>query len=39
MVYREEFKLQSNHKAITFHNVTDQTKEIVERSGIENGIV
>lgn len=39
MIYREDFKVQSNHKAITFHNVTDQTKEIVARSGIQNGIV
>ncbi|NLC45480.1 MAG: YjbQ family protein, partial [Clostridiales bacterium] len=39
MVYREEFKVQSNHKVVTFHNVTAQTKEIVARSGIQNGIV
>ncbi len=39
MVYREEFKMQSNNKSITFHNVTDQTKEVVARSGIKNGIV
>lgn len=39
MVYREAIKLQSNDKVCTFHNVTAQTKEIVERSGIKNGIV
>ena len=39
MVYRESFKVQSNHKMPTFHDVTAQTKEIVSRSGIKNGIV
>lgn len=39
MVYREEIKLQSNHKMVTFHDVTAQTKEIVAKSGIQNGIV
>ncbi len=39
MVYREAFKVQSNDKACTFHNVTAQTKEIIGRSGIKNGIV
>ena len=39
MVYRESFKVQSNDKMPTFHNVTDQTKEIVTRSQIQNGIV
>lgn len=39
MVYREEFKVQSNDKVCTFHDVTEQTKEIVTRSGIQNGIV
>ena len=39
MVYRESFKVQSSDKIPTFHNVTDQTKEIVARSNIQNGIV
>ena len=38
MVYRESFKVQSNHKMPTFHNVTEQAKEIAARSGIQNGI-
>ena len=38
MVYRETFKVQSNHKMPTFHDVTEQTKEITKRSGIKNGI-
>jgi thiamine phosphate synthase YjbQ (UPF0047 family) len=39
MVYRESFKLQSSHKMPTFHDVTEQAKEIIGRSGIKNGIV
>ena len=38
MVYREEIKVMSQDKEITFHDVTAKTKEIVERSGIRNGI-
>jgi secondary thiamine-phosphate synthase enzyme len=39
MVYREDFKVLSNDKMCTFHDVTDKTKEIVEKSGVKNGIV
>ncbi len=39
MVYREQFKVESNHKMCTFHDVTDETRAIVARSGIKNGIV
>ena len=39
MVYRESFKVQSNDKVCTFHNVTAQAKEILARSGIKNGIL
>lgn len=39
MVYRESFNVQSNYKLPTFHNVTEQAREIVDRSGIMNGIV
>jgi thiamine phosphate synthase YjbQ (UPF0047 family) len=39
MVYREAFKVQSNNRTVTFHNVTEQAKEIIGRSGIKNGIV
>lgn len=38
MIYREEFKVQSKDHICTFHDVTPQTKEIVARSGIRNGI-
>ncbi len=39
MVYKEKFKVESNHRAVTFHNVTDQVKEIAKRSGMKDGIV
>ena len=39
MVYRESFQVQSNDKVCTFHNVTDEAKKILERSGIKNGIL
>ena len=39
MVYREAFQVQSNDKVVSFHDVTAQTREIVKRSGIRNGIV
>lgn len=38
MVYREDFKVQSDEKICTFHDVTEQTREIAARSGIRNGI-
>jgi len=39
MVYREAFKVQSNDKMCSFHDVTAGTREVVARSGIKNGIV
>ena len=39
MVYRDSFKVQSNDKVCTFHNVTAQAKEVLARSGIKNGIL
>lgn len=38
MIYREAFKVMSNDRCVTFHDVTKQAKEAVERSGIKNGI-
>ena len=38
MVYREDFKVQSDEKICTFHDVTEQTREIAARSGSRNGI-
>ena len=39
MIYKEKIKVDSNHRAITFHNVTAQVKEAVKKSGVKNGIV
>ncbi len=38
MVYRESFQLQSNHRCVSFHDVTQQVKEIFARSGMKEGI-
>ena len=38
MVYRESFNVESNDKMPTFHDVTDKAREIVIRSGIQNGL-
>ena len=39
MVYREKFKVESRHRAVSFHDVTDKVKEIVKKSGIKEGMV
>ncbi|MDO4547656.1 MAG: YjbQ family protein [Clostridia bacterium] len=39
MVYRESIEVMSNNGIETFHNITDQAREIVARSGIKDGIV
>jgi len=39
MVYREALQLQSDDKIATFHDITALAREIVKRSGIQNGIV
>ncbi len=39
MIYKKAFKVQSNDKICTFHNVTAQVKEILAESNIKNGIV
>lgn len=38
MVYRESFRVESRHRAVSFHDVTDRVKEIAARSGLKNGI-
>ena len=38
MVYREKVKLQSRDRAVSFHDVTEQVKEAVKRSGVKDGI-
>ena len=39
MVYGKSFKVKSNDKVCTFHNVTDRVREIIAESGIKTGIV
>ena len=39
MIFKEKIKLQSNDKAITFHDVTAYAKEAVKKSGIKDGIL
>lgn len=38
MVFKKSLKLESKHRAITFHDVTDKVKQIVKESNIKNGI-
>lgn len=38
MIYKEKIKVESNHRAITFHNVTAQLKEAIKKSGVKDGI-
>ncbi|MBP5632142.1 MAG: YjbQ family protein [Clostridia bacterium] len=38
MVKKYSFKLESNHRAVTFHDVTDKVKELIKESGITDGI-
>ena len=39
MIYKNKIQVQSEHKEITFHNVTAAVKETVAKSGVKNGIV
>ena len=39
MVFKKSFKVESNHRAVSFHDITDQVKEAVAESKIQNGIV
>ncbi len=39
MIYKNKIQVESDHKEITFHNVTSQVKETVKNSGIKDGIV
>ena len=38
MVYSETIKLESRDRAVSFHDVTDEVRAIVSRSGVVNGI-
>ena len=39
MVFKESFKLESRHRAVSFHDITDQVKAICKKSGLKDGIV
>ena len=39
MVYNKSFKLESRHRAVSFHDVTEEVKAIAARSGMKDGIV
>ena len=39
MVYKESFKLESRHRAVSFHDITDHVKAICAKSGLKDGIV
>ena len=39
MVYKKALKLESRHRAVSFHDITDDVKAIVKESGIKDGIV
>lgn len=39
MIFKKSLQLNSNHRAVTFHDITDSVKEIVKESKIKDGIV
>ena len=39
MIYKQSFKLESRHRAVSFHDVTDKVKEIFAASRMKDGIV
>ena len=39
MVFKKSLKLESRHRAVSFHDITDQVKEIVAESKVKDGIV
>ena len=39
MVLKRALKLESRHRAVSFHDITDQVKEIVKESKVKDGIV
>ena len=38
MVFRESFKVESKHRQVTFHDVTEKVREIVSKANIKDGI-
>ena len=39
MVFKKSVKLESRHRAVSFHDITDTVKEAVSESKIKDGIV
>lgn len=39
MVFKKTFKVQSNDRMCTFHNVTEEAKMALAESGVKNGIL
>jgi len=39
VIYKEAIRLESNHRAVSFHDITGQVREIAAKSGIRDGIV
>ena len=39
MVFNKSIKLESRHRAVSFHDITEQVKAIAAESGMKNGIV
>ncbi|MBQ8747957.1 MAG: YjbQ family protein [Clostridia bacterium] len=39
MVLRKSFKVESRHRAVSFHDITEQVKEIVKEANVKDGIV
>lgn len=39
MIFKKSFKVESRHRAVSFHDITNQVKDIVAESGVKNGIV
>ena len=39
MVFKRSFKLESRHRAVSFHDISDQVKALAAESGVQNGII
>ena len=39
MVLRKSFKVESRHRAVSFHDITEQVKAIVKEANVKDGIV
>ncbi len=39
MVFKKTIELESRHRAVSFHDITDSVKETVKESKIKDGMV